>query len=277
MSVAIGSCAPYEFTCNNSQCIDGRLRCDTFYDCLDRTDEIDCENITCSEGSRKCLGGQCIRLEWWCDFIPDCPDSSDEMFCDEPVRPCAADEFQCSNGQCVPQFNRCFRSNKPREGCADGSHLIGCDNSTCATGQLKCINSYCIDGSLVCDGDIHCQFSWTDEIGCPFQCSEEERCPCIDVTINCTDVGLTLFPKNIEHQMSRFLFRGNNLSGSLQKGVFHGMEKAGLLDLGRNQITSLTPRLFQNLWRLKILYLDDNLLTSLLTNTFLGLGQLRSL
>ncbi|XP_022258157.1 G-protein coupled receptor GRL101-like, partial [Limulus polyphemus] len=73
------------------------------------------------------------------------------------------------------------------------------------------------------------------------------------------------------------IFRGNSLSGALQKGAFVGMEKAGMLDLGRNKITHLTPGLFQNLWRLKILYLDENLLTSLSLNTFLGLGQLRSL
>ncbi|XP_076359007.1 G-protein coupled receptor GRL101-like [Tachypleus tridentatus] len=151
------------------------------------------------------------------------------------------------------------------------------ENATCDEGQIKCVNSYCIDKSLVCDGNIHCHFSWTDEVGCPFQCSSEARCPCIDITINCSEVGLTSFPKNIENQISRLLFRGNNLNGVFLTEDFSTMGKTRMLDLGRNGITNLSSRTFRNLWRLKILYLDENLLTSLAPNTFQGLGQLRSL
>ncbi|XP_022249380.1 G-protein coupled receptor GRL101-like, partial [Limulus polyphemus] len=271
------TCGPSHFRCYNGQCIEEKYRCDAQYHCRDRSDEVDCVQEDCPDDYVKCSGGQCIRLDWWCDFRLDCPDFSDEKFCDNRRRTCNEDEFLCMNGECVSQHHRCFRTKESREGCADGSHLIGCENSTCAESQLKCSNSYCIDKSLACDGNIHCQFSWTDEVGCPFQCSLEERCPCVDITINCTNVGLTSFPKKIEHQISRFLFRGNNLSGNLQKRALMGMEKSRMMDLGRNGINYLSSGIFSNLWRLKILYLDENLLTSLQSNTFQGLGQLRSL
>ncbi|XP_022237288.1 G-protein coupled receptor GRL101-like [Limulus polyphemus] len=230
------------------------------------------ESKLCPEGYRKCLSGQCVQLSWWCDFRHDCPDFSDEKFC-ETNQPCAENEFRCRSGQCVNQYHRCFLNGDSRQGCADGSHLIGCENSTCDEGQLKCVNSYCIDKSLVCDGNIHCHFSWTDEVGCPFQCSSEVRCPCIDITINCTEVGLTSFPENIEHQISR-LYLDENLLTSLAPNTFQGLGHLRSLNLKGNAIREIHPRAFSGLLSLKTLDLSHQRLLNISRNAFLGLRSL---
>ena len=35
-------CAEGEFACDLSRCVRGPLRCDSFYDCIDMTDEANC-------------------------------------------------------------------------------------------------------------------------------------------------------------------------------------------------------------------------------------------
>lgn len=62
-------------------CINIKYLCDGFYDCYDKSDEMNCpENSTlnrflCNDHS------QLIGTQLVCDFIKDCKDGSDEIDC----------------------------------------------------------------------------------------------------------------------------------------------------------------------------------------------------
>lgn len=53
--------------------------CDTHPDCVDSSDELNCEQYNCSVGMWKCKNElQCIRNTSVCDGYPRCEDNSDE-------------------------------------------------------------------------------------------------------------------------------------------------------------------------------------------------------
>ncbi|RWS29508.1 G-protein coupled receptor GRL101-like isoform X1 [Leptotrombidium deliense] len=128
-----------------------------------------------------------------------------------------------------------------------------------------------------CDGKVDCFDSWTDEVGCPFQCSDEPRCSCIDITINCSSLRLTAIPSNIETEISRLIFTSNNFGSNLSMSTFNTLTKAQILDISDNNITFILNGTFKSLWQLKVLYLNDNRIDAIEANTFIGLANLRSL
>ncbi|XP_037781865.1 G-protein coupled receptor GRL101-like [Penaeus monodon] len=159
------ACNVSEWRCSSGQCVPESSRCDLQFQCLDKSDEIACENNTCSEGQARCRNGQCLSSQLWCDWVVDCADGSDEASCDRPAA-CIEDEFQCSNGQCVPLSSRCDAALSPREGCADRSHLLNCSQQECAAGAFQCGSGPCVPSSRVCDGRIDCPLTWDDEDHC---------------------------------------------------------------------------------------------------------------
>ncbi|XP_071443294.1 G-protein coupled receptor GRL101-like [Hetaerina americana] len=265
------------FRCANGQCIPAKNRCDLQYNCWDKSDEIGCDDVPCPKNHRKCLNGQCVQENFWCDYHQDCADVSDETDCGWP-RECKKDEFRCKSGQCVPMSSRCYRSGQQRFGCADRSHLIGCEDWTCNSGAFKCRNGPCLNASLVCDGRVDCPWSWADEEGCPFSCSvTEPLCECRDVAINCTGLGFKILPKDIEPQMTKFYMADNFLNYSLDEETFSKLHRLSYLDLSNNSLTHIPPLTFKSLWKLLMLNLKDNNITTLLNSTFYRLPNLRTL
>ena len=77
---------------------------------------------------------------------------------------CADDEYQCANGNCVPESYRCDYIND----CEDNSDELGC---VCNLDfEFECLAGGCVNASWVCDGEQDC-LEGSDEVYCP-KCPE---------------------------------------------------------------------------------------------------------
>ncbi|XP_071874843.1 terribly reduced optic lobes isoform X22 [Bombus fervidus] len=140
-----------EMRCKDGQCILLRRKCDNIFDCLDGSDEHDCE---CPNGERPCDNGVCINKNFFCDNNIDCHDGSDERDCDNVVTPpaeCRADEFTCRDGTCIPQSAVCDR----RPDCPHEDDEANCHQG-CGKDQFQCANGNCIRADQQCNNFIDC-------------------------------------------------------------------------------------------------------------------------
>ncbi|XP_037074743.1 G-protein coupled receptor GRL101-like [Pollicipes pollicipes] len=273
---AAPACAPHQWRCSSGQCVPASARCDLRFDCYDRSDETQCETIACPAHLRRCSSGQCLAAHKWCNHVTDCWDHSDETACAAPSK-CGVGEFRCASGQCVPLRDRCFQSGLPGRGCGDGSHLVDCDRWKCPSTEFKCTNGPCLNMSLVCNNRIDCAESWNDEDPCTFQCSEDARCQCRDVTINCTGLARIAPPEHIESQITIFDFRDNRIDLQKSFQLFLRYERAVKLYLSSNGIRRIPPMVFRNMFRLHVLDLRNNEITAIENHTFFGLQNVKAI
>ncbi|MEQ2179004.1 hypothetical protein GOODEAATRI_020078 [Goodea atripinnis] len=68
------------------------------------------------------------------------------------VKECKAEEFRCTNGQCISNAFVCDKDND----CYDGSDEVACPEPTCNTRSFQCNNSLCVPLIWKCDGDRDC-------------------------------------------------------------------------------------------------------------------------
>ncbi|CAL1281437.1 unnamed protein product [Larinioides sclopetarius] len=89
-------CTKYEFPCDDGECIDAALWCDSHEDCLDKSDEKYCKKAgmfggkdpnKCSSKYFRCSNGPCIPISGRCDGYENCEDSSDEKNCAQEISP----------------------------------------------------------------------------------------------------------------------------------------------------------------------------------------------
>jgi len=73
-----------QFTCQNGRCVEAAWRCDGDNDCLDMSDELDCDHSmihgrSCRSYEFQCaIIHECVHRAWLCDGDFDCQDHSDE-------------------------------------------------------------------------------------------------------------------------------------------------------------------------------------------------------
>ena len=79
-----GKCQSDQFKCrNNIFCYRMEDRCDGDHQCIDKSDELNCDRWLCNSdnGTFLCNNGRCIYEQWVCDGTNDCDDGSDEVEC----------------------------------------------------------------------------------------------------------------------------------------------------------------------------------------------------
>ncbi|KAI5717758.1 hypothetical protein M8J77_010754 [Diaphorina citri] len=157
------SCEQYIW--NKTYCFPQHFRCDKIVDCVDGTDEADCNFRKCSPGDFECdpPHGICIPKDKRCDGYYDCRNRKDEEGCPATTGlSCDLDQFRCANGQkCIDAKLKCNYHND----CGDNSDEEKCNFTACHVGQFKCANSLCIPVSYHCDGYRDC-IDGSDETNC---------------------------------------------------------------------------------------------------------------
>jgi hypothetical protein len=82
-----GPCKPDQFRCRNHIfCYRLEDRCDGDHQCIDKSDELNCDPWLCNSnnGTFLCNNGKCVYEQWVCDGTNDCDDGSDEINCPTP-------------------------------------------------------------------------------------------------------------------------------------------------------------------------------------------------
>nr|CDS23619.1 basement membrane specific heparan sulfate [Echinococcus granulosus] len=126
----------------------------------------------CGPGERSCGGDKCIPESLFCNGVPDCPDGSDEI--PERCRECEPNQYACLavDGKDPSRF--CYLRSWHCDGEDDCGN--GFDEADCPAPNLDtpCSNKFyiCPDDqrpiprSYLCDSQIDCTPSGSDEISC---------------------------------------------------------------------------------------------------------------
>ncbi|XP_071941661.1 low-density lipoprotein receptor-related protein 1-like isoform X2 [Antedon mediterranea] len=185
------TCSSHHFQCVvTGRCIPNIWVCDQEADCVNGTDEINCENQskTCPPDEFMCNSGNCVPITWNCDGESDCADGSDEIDCETTT--CPTSKFQCvESGRCIPTRWRCDLD----QDCSDNSDEADCPSFECTEEERKCATeNRCIPNRWWCDEEDDCGDN-SDEEDCGSEpdnnCNENEfQClnsHCIPSTWRC--------------------------------------------------------------------------------------------
>ncbi|KAK1884357.1 Low-density lipoprotein receptor-related protein 2 [Dissostichus eleginoides] len=162
-------CRPDQWRCDDGNCIPDIWRCDGSGDCLDGSDEMDCNALT---GSPECPPGQfscvdsvgCVDASARCDGTKQCPTGSDEENC-AATQGCMDSDWTCRNHICIPKELRCNGLND----CQDNSDEEDC--GLCGEDGIRCPDGTCLSSDKRCDGTFHCSDASDEPITCGRICS----------------------------------------------------------------------------------------------------------
>ncbi|KAM4705238.1 SCO-spondin-like [Rhinophrynus dorsalis] len=160
-------CGRYEFQCGSGECRPRGWLCDNEVDCMDGSDEQEC-NRYCDLDQFKCtLSGECVGYGQLCDGTPHCRDQSDESTdnCGSTQIPPCPGHFICTNRMCVNISLVCDGA----PDCPHGEDEKTCERSsvtpspsrlrnetipTCT--QYSCSDGRCLTFRQVCNGISDC-------------------------------------------------------------------------------------------------------------------------
>ncbi|CAK8691743.1 unnamed protein product [Clavelina lepadiformis] len=172
------SCDDDKLLCEDKiSCVPLLWRCDFEADCMDGSDESDCdwsEEECRHAGGHVCGSGQCVLPAAKCNGVSDCLDTSDEFDCDVTNFTC--DGFLCNNGKCIKESLVC--DGRLSCGFGDFSDELSCKENCSLLRHFTCNNGDCISRRAYCDGRPDCD-DHSDEINCVcptsyFTCADEE-------------------------------------------------------------------------------------------------------
>ncbi|CAL8318102.1 unnamed protein product [Lota lota] len=162
------ACHPDQWECDDGNCISADWRCDADGDCLDGSDETECQrpaSSPCPAGQFACVDSVgCVNESGRCDGVRQCPTGSDEEDCGTN-RGCLEADWLCHNAMCVPREARCDGN----DDCLDRSDELYC--GLCAEGWLKCPEGGCVSPEQRCDGTRHCSDGSDEPLSCGRVCS----------------------------------------------------------------------------------------------------------
>ncbi|XP_068091514.1 SCO-spondin-like isoform X2 [Hyperolius riggenbachi] len=160
-------CGRYEFRCGSGECKPRGWLCDSEVDCVDGSDELDC-NRTCDLDHFKCsLSGECVGYSQLCDGIPHCRDQSDESLdnCGSSQIPPCPGHFICSNRMCVNSSRVCDGA----PDCPQGEDERMCEEipgptvpsdqknqTTPGCPEYSCPDGQCLRFKQICNGLSDC-------------------------------------------------------------------------------------------------------------------------
>lgn len=156
--------------------------CDNLVDCADGSDEANCPDHSCAEGTFRCVIGewvQCLDEAYLCNRHVDCVGGTDEENCDYT---CSIGYFPCVNDTlintrpyatpheyCFPMHYRCDGQSQ----CHDDTDEADCNGRTCGSNEVACLDGYDLITREMCIGDRY----WCDLVADCSDDSDEEHCP----------------------------------------------------------------------------------------------------
>ena len=154
-------CWNVQFDCGNSTCININQRCNGIQDCLNGSDEENCQEGSCLGNLWECPRepGLCLSASQLCDGHLDCANGEDELNCSRDT--CTEDQFYCAQDQrCIELTQVC----NGVQNCASGEDEVSCQCNEAF--QYKCqFGGGCVLSSKICDGFYDCA-DQSDEWNC---------------------------------------------------------------------------------------------------------------